>query len=130
MNNLRQSRVLAHEIGLCRIAMVVDKFCREMETRTVLREHFGTGGDWGSYRARLTHFWWVALGGKGLRTVSFDMFPIEAELSGDWIILFRQAALSIVGKELTEAWMREVEQLGRRLRIANEESLVELTKAS
>jgi hypothetical protein len=136
MKNLRRNRNLAHEIGLCRIAMVVDRLCGQIQTHPVLREHFGVVGDWGSYRARLTYFWWIVLGGKGLRTISFDAVPTEAQagldtdLSRDWIVLFRQVAFSIVGEELTEAWIQEVEQLRRRLGIADNDSSSKLARAS
>jgi len=136
MNNIPQKRILAHEIGLHRIAMVVNQFHSQIQAHPKLEDPFGVVGEWGDHRARLTYFWWVALGGKPLRDINFDMFPkhtragFDADLFRDWMTLFRQAALSVVGKELTAAWMEKVEGLGRRLLIANDKYLTKLAKAS
>jgi hemoglobin len=137
MNNLQQKdRILAHEIGLYRIAMVVDQFYGQIQARASVEEPFDVVGDWGAHRARLTYFWWVALGGKGLHVVDLDVVArqaqagISAEHFEDWMTLFRQVALPVIGKELTTAWMERAERLGRRLLVDNGKCLDELAKAS
>jgi truncated hemoglobin YjbI len=137
MNNVRhKDRILAHEIGLCRIAQVVDQFHSQAKTHPVLAELFDGTGNWGDKRARLTYFWWVMLGGKTLRAAGFDVFPeqgrasVNCDLLGDWLALFHQVALPIIGEELTRAWMEKAERLGDRLLIFDDKQLAELAEAS
>ena len=136
MSNLPQNRSLAYEIGLCRIAMVVDQVHRQMKTHHVLAELFHVRGDWGSRRARLTYFWWVVLGGNKLRAIDLELIPkdvrtgITPELLRDWLALFRQAALPIIGGEFTSAWMGKAERLARKFLITDKGDAVKLARAS
>ncbi|MGD0429370.1 MAG: hypothetical protein ABSC10_21905 [Candidatus Acidiferrales bacterium] len=131
-----QSRSLAHEIGICRIAMVIDQMHVQLRTHRTLGElSYGTA-DWGSERARLTYFWWVALGGQRLRTADCDLIPgrvrasLTPELLEDWLTLFRRAALPMIGAQLTDAWMSRTERLGRKFLCDRGEALAKLAQAS
>jgi truncated hemoglobin YjbI len=125
MNTNQNNEILAHSIGLSRIAMVVDKFYDQVQADPKLVEPLGVVGDWGSHKARLTYFWWVMLGGRSVREVSFQVVRKPAkpgfspELLRHWVALFRQAALSVVGSELTEAWMDRVSRLSQTLIIGH-----------
>jgi hemoglobin len=136
MNKHQQNKTLAHEIGLCRIATVVNHFYAQTRTQPILVEPFGVAGTWGDQRARLTYFWWVALGGRPLHAVDFNLVPkhVPAHVNSDqfkgWMSLFRQVALPIIGEELTRAWMEKAERLGRRLLVIDDDYLVKLAKAS
>jgi len=136
MKNLQQNRALAYEIGLCRIAMVVDRFHNQVKTHPRLGEWFGVSTNWGDQRARLTYFWWVVLGGKKLRAVDFDLIPervragIKSDELREWLALFRLVAVPILGEEFANAWTEKAERLGRRLLVSNDEYVANLAKAS
>lgn len=136
MSDLRQKRNLAYEIGLCRIALVVDQVHRQIKTHHLLAKIFRLSHNEGEQRARLTYFWWVVLGGNRLRAVDLQVIPrdvlagINPELLRDWFSVFCQAAVPIPGEEFTRAWMAKAEQLSRKLRITDEDQMVKLAKAS
>jgi len=136
MGELPQNRNLAYDIGLCRIALVVDRVHRQVKTHPVLAEIFHLGGDWGDGRARLTYFWWVVLGGNKLRAIDLELIAkdvhdgINPDLLKEWFILFHNSAVPVIGEELTRAWMGRAERLARKLGIAKDDHLYRLAKAS
>lgn len=136
MSDLRQKRNLAYEIGLCRIALVVDQVHRQIKTHRLLAKIFRLSDNEGEQRARLTYFWWVVLGGNRLRAVDLQVIPKDVlagnspELLRDWLAIFYQAAVPILGEEFTRAWMVKAEQLSRKLGIVDEDQMVKLAKAS
>jgi truncated hemoglobin YjbI len=58
MANFRRSKNLAHEIGLYRIALVVDALHEQTKTRPEFARLFNVSGTDGDQKARLTYFWW------------------------------------------------------------------------
>jgi len=136
MIDRRQNRNFAHEIGLCRIALVVDAVHRQMKTHPKLAEVFAVSGKEGEQRATLTYYWWVVLGGKELSDLPWRVIRevartgISPELLGDWLTLFRQAALPILGEEFTGAWMQAAERVARQFTVNDEDEAVKLAKAS
>ena len=73
MSNPAKNRNLAHEIGLCRIALVVEQVHRNMQRHHALANLFHLLNGNADQRACLTYFWWVVLGGNPLRSVDPDM---------------------------------------------------------
>jgi truncated hemoglobin YjbI len=135
MTHLRQNKNLAYQISLCRIALVVDAVHRQMQTQQMLAEPFDINGDNGEQRARLTYFWWVVLGGNKLRDIDWEVrgdsrTGISPELLKNWIVVFRQAALPILGREFTEGWIQKAEQAARELLITDEDDAAELATAT
>ena len=136
MTDVRPNRNLAYKIGLCRIAIVVDQLQRKVKGHRALAAIFRTSGGHGEQRARLTYFWWVVLGGNRLRDLDDDVITKDArecispELVKDWVAVFREIALPIVGQEFTDAWVQRAERLARRLLITDEDQALKLAKAS
>jgi hemoglobin len=138
MNSDRQNQnsSLAYQLGVCRIALVVDRFYSQMQAHPTLREPFAVRGHWGDCRARLTYFWWVTLGGNKIPDHDFEMVPscvragLNSEMMREWTTLFRQVARSVVGEQLANAWMEVAERVGRKLASSNENYLNGLAKAS
>lgn len=64
MKGIQVNRSLAYEIGLRRIALVVDQQHRKLKQHPALGEIVTTGRSHEEERARLTYFWWVILGGN------------------------------------------------------------------
>jgi truncated hemoglobin YjbI len=121
MTNAQLTRNLAHEIGLCRIALIVDRFNERVQSHPQTEDLFAVAGNGGDHRARLTYFGWVLPGGKRLKTVEFAAIPklirdrIAPDKLRDWISVFRKAAVPVIGEELTRAWIQKVQRLSRRL---------------
>lgn len=136
MSSVRQNKNLAYEIGLCRIAVVVDQVHREMKKHERLEKFFREPENWGDRRARLTYFWWVVLGGNKLRTVALEVIPqrlrvgVSDELLRDWLHVLGNAALPILGEEQTRAWMQRAEQVARTYLISDESKATQLAMAS
>ena len=129
MNLHSNQTVLAHEIGLCRIAKVVDEFYSRVQKHPTLQEPFRVVGNWGDHRARLTYFWWMVLGGKGLGSLHLDVVSkhvragFTVELLSDWLTLFREVVHSIVPRDMASAWMDRATRLGKTLVIKNDNYL-------
>lgn len=108
---------LAFEIGLRRIATVVDSFYCQMMVRSDLKEPFCRVGTWAEHKARMTYFWWVALGGnpgseEHLRLIDHqreDGFDSGA-LDG-WMQLFAKVVHANLKRGLAEAWIEQAEFL-------------------
>lgn len=136
MGNLQQSRNLAYEIGLCRIALVVEQLHSRTKNHPELARIFRVSENDGDRRARLTYFWWVVLGGNRLRDTDLQMIPqivvadVTLELLHGWLGIFRQAALPIIGEEFTRAWGEKAERLARKFLITDEDDADKLAKAS
>jgi truncated hemoglobin YjbI len=62
MTDLRHGTTLAHEIGLDRIASVVDTVFNQMKNQPAFASIFNVSETHDDDKARLTYFWWVALG--------------------------------------------------------------------
>ena len=117
MNDLQQSKNLAHAIGLYHIALVVNAVYHQMKTHAAFAKHFDVSLSDDDQTAHLLYFWWVVLGGKELSHVDWDVIRrdprmrISPSLLRYWLALFRRTATPIIGAEFTAAWMREAEQL-------------------
>jgi truncated hemoglobin YjbI len=116
MEPLKDNTNLAYQIGLCRIALVVDQIDHEMRSHQALAKlfHLGILQD---RRACLTYFWWVVLGGKELRCSDLDLLPnelrsaITPQLMREWLALFCHIAWPIIGEQLTRAWAERAEEV-------------------
>ena len=121
------SNSLAHTIGLCKIAIVVDRLCEEMKANPQIVHPFQITGDWGENRARITYFWWVALGGTPVERLKVDVDlrhdkpGKDAEELREWVELFRRAADTVVKPELAEAWMLNVLHMGHAIEVKDAE---------
>ncbi len=137
MNVIRESDIsLAHAIGLCRIATVVDQFCDEIASRPGLEEPFRVIGNCPDQKARLTYFWWVTLGGEASQGMECVLVPkqiragLAGKLMGEWTALFRRSVRSVVDHELAEAWIERAARLGQSLHASNDRYRAKLAAVS
>ena len=127
MGNPVQKRNLAYEIGLCRIAAVVDHVDRQIR-------HHGTLVEFLSFkhkdrRAALTYFWWVVLGGHPLHRTGLPGEHISGKALRDWIAVFPRTALPVIGEDLTRAWMQATERLAQHCSLTENDESCELAEA-
>src|SRR5690625_4443274 len=97
-------------IGHDTIAAVVDDFYDRIQHHPTLAEPFERLHDWPEHKAKLTHFWWVSLGGDRYAPFEYRVGPVHMELGvpeglvDDWLALFRQVLDEHLPAELAEAW--------------------------
>ena len=89
-------------------------------SRPFLRVH-----DWEEHKARLSHFWWLSLGGAPYRT---DIYNVAAKhldqtlgmtpaLIEDWLNLFQATLRDQLPPEEAEAWLARARHMGHSLRM-------------
>ena len=117
MADLLRRRNLALQIGLYHIALVVNAVFNEMKTQPAFATLFNVSESHGKEKACFTYFWWMVLGGNKLSDLDSEVIRgrgrmgISSSLFREWLALFRQAALPIIGAEWTDAWQRRAVQL-------------------
>lgn len=111
------------EIGLSRIQAVVDDFYARIQDHPTLAAPFGIVHDWPEHKARLSHFWWVSLGGAPYRDdryrVAEKHLPVGLTdaLVEDWLALFRQVLSEHLPEDPAAYWYSRAENMGRSLRL-------------
>ncbi|MEJ2687942.1 MAG: group III truncated hemoglobin [Gammaproteobacteria bacterium] len=116
---LRQTHA---RIGWERMAAVVDDFYDRVQAHPTLAVPFLMVSDWTLHKARLTHFWWVALGGRRYRPDRYDVagkhlaVGVNDELVDDWLELFHATLREHLPGDLAEAWFRRARLMGGSVR--------------
>jgi len=130
MVDVRQNRNLALQIGLYRIALIVNAVLNEMKTQPAFATLFNVSQSHGDEKACLTYFWWIALGGNKLSDLDSEVIRgcermgISSSLLRKWLALFRQSALPIIGAELTDAWKRRAVTLTEESPVTGDDNAV------
>lgn len=113
-------------IGLETIRQVVDDFYTRIQCHPTLAEPFMRVKDWPEHKARLSHFWWISLGGERYRD---DRYRIAAThlpvgitdaLVDDWLALFRATLDDYLEPDLAAHWYQRAEHMGRSIRMLAE----------
>jgi len=116
-------RTTHDEIGLARIRRVVDDFYDRIQRHPKLAVPFGIVEDWPSHKARLTHFWWLSLGGEAYAPYAYRVgakhatVGISNELIDEWLTLFRVTLDEHLPKALADAWFQRASRMGDSLRM-------------
>jgi truncated hemoglobin YjbI len=135
MADLQQSRNLALEIGLYRIALVVNAVFNQMKTHPAFAALFEVSESHDD-QACLTYFWWVVLGGNKLSDLDSEVIRgcgrlgTSHDLFREWLALFRQTALPIIGRALTDAWMLRAMQVVHEFAMTGDAHAVQLAQNS
>jgi truncated hemoglobin YjbI len=136
MADLLPSKNLPQKIGLYHIALVVNAVYDQVKTHPAFTAVFDASASDDDQTARLTYFWWMVLGRNRLSHLAWEVIrrdprmAISPSLLGIWLALFRETALPIIGADLTSAWMRRVEHLGRELPLTGGGHAVQLPHIS
>ncbi|EAR22120.1 group III truncated hemoglobin [Nitrococcus mobilis] len=113
-------------IGLESIHSVVDDFYNRIQRHPTLAEPFERVQDWPEHKARLSHFWWISLGGERYRDdryrVAATHLPIGINdaLVDDWLVLFHATLEDHLEPDLAAHWYRRAEHMGRSIRMLAE----------
>lgn len=117
-------RVTAECIGRDQMAHVVDVFYERIQRHPTLAEPFLIITNWDEHKARMTHFWWMALGGRAYAFYQYEVAPkhaaagVTSELVDDWLTLFETTVHEHIAPELAEAWLFRARRMGDSLRLA------------
>ncbi len=119
-------RTTHDDIGLARIRRIVDVFYDRVRRHPCLAEPFLMVEDWPSHKARLTHFWWLSLGGEAYAPYQYRVgakhatVGISDELVDEWLALFRVTLDEHLPKALADAWFHRASRMGDSLRMLSE----------
>lgn len=124
LDGQRATRTLRPEakyIGLAAIRDVVSAFYTQARRDPVLGPRFATVRDWVDHEARLTHFWWVALGGRAYAAYRYRVVERHrtAGVTEDdlqrWFTLFGTCVRQRLPGPYAELWLRRARAMGRVL---------------
>lgn len=112
---------LADRIGHDGIAAVVDIFYTRIQTHPTLAAPFGIVDDWDHHKAKLTHFWWVLLGGDPYLEVDYQV-PLKhfragftVPLLADWLELFAEVQRALLPPAEADDWHHLSVGMGQNL---------------
>ncbi|MCO6441848.1 MAG: group III truncated hemoglobin [Nitrococcus mobilis] len=117
--NPRTHQPIDHET-VCR---VVDDFYGRVQSHPTLAEPFKRVKDWPEHIARLSHFWWITMGGERYRNDQYHVIAkhmpigVTDALVDDWLALFHTTLEDHLTPEQTEFWYGYAEQLGQSIRM-------------
>ena len=122
----KRPRELFAVIGRAKIVAVVDDFYDRIQKHPALAEPFQAVQDWEEHKARLSHFWWISLGGPAYRQDRYRVADKHAPLGvtegliSDWLKLFRETLLDHLPAELAEPWLARAGNMGISLRLMSD----------
>lgn len=108
------------------IHSVVDTFYTKVQSHEKLKVPFASVHDWPHHIERLTHFWWIRLGGKPYQKGMYN--PVEKhfiagfnqELLTAWLSLFEQTLRETLAEEKATFWLEMATRTGQALTVKNE----------
>ena len=124
-NMSSRSRNTHEQIGLEKISAVVDDFYNRIQRHPTLARPFSRVRNWDEHKARLSHFWWISLGGAAYRPDIYNVAAkhmdaevgMTAALIDDWLALFQETLRDSLPMEHAEAWLSRAQNMGRSLRL-------------
>lgn len=126
VSDLGRARDTHNRIGHATIARVVDDFYERVQRHPTLAEPFRVVSDWHEHKARLTHFWWVALGGEAYAPYHYEVgrkhadVGVTSALVDDWLALFETTMHEHVAPDVAQSWLHRARRMGDSLRLLGE----------
>ena len=103
------------------IYKVVDQFYTKIQEHGLLKVPFQSVHDWPEHIRRLTHFWWIRLGGDPYMAQPYN--PVEKhyhagftrELLAHWLMLFHETLESLLTQKQADLWGEYANHMGQAL---------------
>ena len=115
-------RNTAEHIGLGAIRRVVQDFYARVRRDPLLGPRFAAVvEDWPAHEAKLTHFWWVSLGGPAYAPYRYRVVDAHARIAvrGEeirhWLALFEDCLHAHLPADLAAPWLARAQAMGRSL---------------
>ncbi|MEJ2344490.1 MAG: group III truncated hemoglobin [Gammaproteobacteria bacterium] len=111
-------------IGHHRVAVVVADFYDRVQRHPQLSQPFATVRDWAAHTAKLTHFWWVALGGRPYQGYRYDIglthwrVGVDDSLVEAWLAVLRATLADHLPPPLAVEWHRRARRMAVAVRAA------------
>jgi hemoglobin len=108
------------------IFRVVDDFYTRIQADPVLQIPFRSVHDWPEHIERLTHFWWIRLGGKPYLFSEYNpvvkhfFAGFNRELLARWLSIFEDTLKTHLKTEQYQLWSMVVGRMGNALAAKNE----------
>lgn len=105
---------------------VVDDFYARVQKDPLLKVPFGSVEDWPEHIQRLTHFWWIKLGGKPYLFTYYNPVAkhfhagFNRELLTRWLALFHETLRTHLTPAQAALWTSLSERMGEGLSLKNE----------
>jgi len=113
-------------IGWPAVRAVVDDFYDRIQWHPTLAQPFAVVTDWEHHKARLTHFWWISLGGDAYAPYRYRIGEKHAPvgvthaLIDDWLTLFRRTLEDHLPPDLAGLWFERAQRMGDSLRMLSD----------
>jgi len=122
-NDVR-TRITNERVGHKRLAAVVDDFYDRVQRHRLLSQPFSRVQDWPAHKAKLTHFWWVALGGQRYADYRYDIgrthwrVGVDDTLVEAWLTVLRETLADHLPPPLAVEWYRRARRMAVAVRAA------------
>jgi hemoglobin len=119
-----RSRDTHRRIGYSRVAAVVSDFYDRVQRHPRLSQPFAAVRDWPAHKAKLTHFWWVALGGRRYADYRYNIgrthwrVEVDDSLVEAWLALLRATLADHLPPPLAVQWYRRARRMAVAIRAA------------
>jgi hemoglobin len=126
MNPTEAVTILNEPITHERIHAVVEAFYKKVAVHPELSEPFSTVEDWSFHIEKLTHFWWIRLGGDAYMDVGYNPVKKHFERGMNetnlkaWLNLFHETLLEKLNGAQAQEWGLIAATMGKNLLAKNE----------
>ena len=115
-------RQLHASLGQAKIELVMASFYDKIRAHEKLSVFFAEVKDWDELKARISHFWWIDLGGERYREDIYNphavhrFLKIPPELLDDWLALFTANLKQHLDEDSAAAWLARATQMAEWIR--------------
>lgn len=108
------------------IFKVVDDFYNRIQQDPVLKVPFQSVHDWPEHIDRITHFWWIRMGGQAYQFSQYNPVPkhyfagFNPELLKRWLGIFNDTLKDHLKPSQAVVWLLIAEAIGRTLTVKND----------
>ncbi len=108
------------------IFKVVDDFYNRIQRDPVLQVPFQSVHDWPEHIDRITHFWWIRMGGQPYQFSEYNPVPkhyfagFNRELLKRWLGIFNDTLKDNLTPSQAVLWLLIAETIGRTLTAKND----------
>lgn len=105
---------------------VVDDFYTRIQHDPILQTPFQSVSDWPEHINKLTHFWWIRLGGRPYLATDYNpvlkhyLAGFNSTLLQRWLQLFHATITDHLSMEQVNLWKSLSERIGEVLTIKND----------
>ncbi|MGE3684647.1 MAG: group III truncated hemoglobin [Bdellovibrionales bacterium] len=114
------------EFSFGEVREVVSGFYSKVAVDPLLKKPFASVDNWSHHIERLTHFWWVRLGGKPYLQTRYNpvkkhfLAGFDQNLLKQWLTLFESTLNKSLAPDKARLWLNIANSMGSALTLKNE----------